>query len=799
MHDAAAREPPGPARQRVRARRRDHAWIAAGLALLAALLSLSGLLWRPERLLYDSALALWSQPTPPDITIIAIDEPSIAAIGRWPWSRAVHATLLTQLREARPRALALDLVLSEPDPDPRQDALLAEAMARLGVVVLPSPWVPGSGDTPRWLDPAPPLAQAAARLAAAEPTVDDDGVLRHVFLELGAAQARRPHVALAMLDVAGEQRHPALRPEAITTGPAAGGWLRNQRLLLRYAGPPGHVQRVSYVDVLAGRVPLHTLQGRHLLVGMTAAGLGDTLATPVNAAQHAMPGVEVLAQTLHMLRSGHGVQAAPAWLQAATSALLAAAGLLALVRLNLRAALLAALAAVLLLPLAGVLGLGLGWWLSPLPAMVAAALAYPLLSWRRLELATAGLDLEIRRLQLPSQHALPLPADADPIQGRLDRLQSAGELLRAARRFLADVLASLPTGMLVADASGRVLMANAQAAAVFEIDGADELEGLDLARLLAEFEGVDATAPRPDWPALLLSLVPGGDSPSLPVRMPGRGDQAGDQAGDQVGDYVLQLSAAELAGQRRVLVALSDVAAIRRAERQREEALAFVSHDLRSPASTIALLTAAQGPPDGLQPAVPWQQQVHTLARRMLTLSEAFVRQAQTERLQPQIEPVPLATLLGDVLAELGPQATAAGIALQTSVEPPDAHFVLDRSGVGRALINLAVNALRHSPARGTVRLQLAVAGDGALRVFVGDDGPGLDAAQQQQLASGEHGLASRAPGGIGLGLRFVQRVARQHGGRLAWQPRTAGAPGGFVLQVPAARAQDATAESGIP
>ena len=93
-----------------RPRRRDSLWIALGLAALAAVLAVTQVTWRLDRVVYDQALSWWSRPAPPQITIIAIDDASLSAIGRWPWPRAVHATLLEQLGAAGPKAVALDLV-----------------------------------------------------------------------------------------------------------------------------------------------------------------------------------------------------------------------------------------------------------------------------------------------------------------------------------------------------------------------------------------------------------------------------------------------------------------------------------------------------------------------------------------------------------------------------------------------------------------------------------------------------------------------------------------------------------------
>ena len=323
----------------------------------------------------------------------------------------------------------------------------------------------------------------------------------------------------------------------------------------------------------------------------------------------------------------------------------------------------------------------------------------------------------------------------------------------------------LTTAMLVADAQHRVVMANAGAAALFEVEGAEELRGLDLLRLLQEFECDEP----PDWRATLAALHAGGAQPAFQVRLPGHGD------------HVVQLTAAELAGSRCVLVSVTDVAPVKRAERQREEALAFVSHDLRSPASAIVLLTDSALA--GSSRAEDWLPQVRRLAQRSLEMSEAFVRYAQAELVAPQLTPTLLRDVVDDASASLAPQAASQGLVLVCQVQPDDAVFTLDRALVARALANLLSNALRHSPPAGTVRLRARL--DASAAVFeVADEGAGLAAEQQQALAQADGGLRSGHSAGVGLGLRFVQRVARLHGGVLRWRAAAPAAPGGFELRL---------------
>lgn len=787
---------------------RDEGAIAAVLVLLASALALGGWAWRLDRLVYDFGLALWTRPPPPQIVIIAIDDASIAAIGRWPWRRAVHASLLQRLAAAAPRAIALDLVLSESDPDPNQDTLLAAALRQAAPVVLPLPFGVASvaGAPPLALRPAPAL-RGAASVGASEATVDSDGVMRHAFLHAGPAGAPLPNLALALLQAAGESVHPGLPVETDDglpaptsagsdgTASAAPGWRRTDRFLIRYAGPPGHVQRVSYVDVLRGAVPAATWRDRYVLVGMTAQGLGDTLATPVNGRREAMPGIEVLANMLYTLRSGDTLRAVPAM----TSALLAAALLVTLVFglgvAGSRRALPAAVASVPLVLLASLLALRSGVWCSPVPYVLPALLAYPLWSWRRLERAVSGLDREIARL---GSQALPLgnahraerrqgrrlPALTDDMDHRLHHLRHASALLHEAGRFLSDTLAAMPTAMLVADDKARVQLANARAAALFELASAEELQGLDLARLLAEFE---ATRPL-DWRAAMAALPDGGQL-TIEVAAPAAGHPSATAAPAAL---VVQISAVRLHGERRLIVGLTDIEAVKAAEREREAVLAFVSHDLRSPAGSIVLLAdlnlqgALQTPRDELL------GDVRSLAQRILQLSEDFVRGihaptalttlAGSSTPGPTTAAVSLAGLLESALAELRPQALAAGVRLQ--VRPVDLALSVpvERDAMVRAVGNLVRNAIRHAPRDSAVEIEAERHGPAEaprLRLTVRDHGPGFSAAQRLQLAQGIGGASVGHAAGVGLGLQYVQRVARLHQGTLTAE---AAAGGGALL-----------------
>ncbi len=740
-------------------RQRRGGWtLALLLAALAWALSASGWTWRADRLVYDFGLSAWSRPPPPDIVIVAIDDASVDAMGRWPWPRAVHSTLLDKLAQAKPRAIGLDLILSEPDPDPAQDQLLKQMLLRAAPVVLPVAWQPGAAGVPsRLLLPVGELA-GAVTLGAAEAAVDDDGVLRHAFLHTGRGPQHFAHMALALLRAGGEELRGDFPVVAAPPAPGwtDGSWFRDDRFLIRYAGPPGHVRRVPYVDVLRGTVPAQSLTGAYVLVGMTALGLGDTLATPVNRQQHAMPGIEVLANALYTLRSGDTMSALSSGPAAALSALLVLLLTIAFDRVGSRRALVLTLVTVPLVIVASLLALRMGGWWSPVSYVLVAALAYPLWSWRRLERAVDSLDDEINRLEpergmtLRPHKAQRRPDTRDRLTSRLDTLHVATETVRSARRFLADAVASMPTAMLVADEHGQVLLANALAATLFELPAAEAMQGMDLPGLLVEF---NTTRPV-DWQALLAS---GGAAPQ---------DLRVEAQVTRLGDFLLHFASVTLLSQQRWIVTFADVTAIKQLQRRREETLAFVSHDLRSPASSIMLLADLHLQGKMHLPAQELLGEVRRLAERTLQLSDDIVRVAHAESRPLNLVRVGLNELLDEVVADFRPQALVAEVNLQALEQGAPLHWVVDRALVARALGNLVSNAIKHSPRGELVELRCDDRDD-QLVISVHDSGPGLSEDQRRKLVHELQGLPAGDARGVGLGLLFVQRVAARHRGLL--------------------------------
>ncbi len=377
--------------------------VGMGLVLgtLALGVSLSGWLTRMDHFVFDLAQRLAVQPAPSGVVLVAIDQASLQELGRWPWTRHVHAELLQRICRAAPKAVAMDIAFNEVGDDPAANQSLAHAMQDCGKVALPV--VMESARQGGQLLESPPIAlltQSAAGLGRVSVRLDNDGVARGVDLWEGVGTPAWPLLAQTVLQISGWQP-PAgaahLLPPDVEERPHA--MVRREPRLLRFAGPAGTVPSVSASELMRSPVPAEALRGKIVLVGATAAGLGDLLPTPVSTHGAAMPGVEILATALLNLRDDRFiVPLGTAWALALTLVLALVPLLWAIRLMPLSGLLVSAVWFVAVAAFSMTLPMMFGHWFAPSGALVAAISAYPLWSWRRLEAARRHLDWQLRQL-----------------------------------------------------------------------------------------------------------------------------------------------------------------------------------------------------------------------------------------------------------------------------------------------------------------------------------------------------------------------------------------------------------------
>lgn len=377
--------------------------------LLSALLLVLGLglnnsrsLERLDLLVYDLLLPLHAGHMSEQVVIVAIDEASLEQLGRWPWSRRQHAQLLDALTAMKPAAVGFDILYAEPQwDDPEADQRFAQALARNGRSVLSvAPGLYRPDQPISEILPLPDLAMNAAAIGHVDAELDRDGLCRRVFLYSGLSDARWPALSLAMLQVGGAA--PALERAASNAGAQLSeAWTRDLSLLIPFADRAEPPAIYSWIDLLEGRVAKSQIHGRYVLVGATAMGLGDVLATPAGEQHERMPGVVLNAHILNALLQGDGIQPLPSaysnLLTGVITVVLLSAVILTPLRLGL---VLSVLIAGLILATSLALLFWSRLWYAPSATLLVSSLAWPLWSlWQQ------GVDLRLRHhLQQRLEH-----------------------------------------------------------------------------------------------------------------------------------------------------------------------------------------------------------------------------------------------------------------------------------------------------------------------------------------------------------------------------------------------------------
>ncbi len=765
---------------------------------------------------------------PDEVVLVAIDEPSIKRFGRFPWSRQIMAQALDRIAATQPKAVTLSVLYSDPTNE-ADDAALAAAIKRAGKVVVTAQLVETAGQGAEWARPLLAIEQAAAGVGHGNVLTDYDGVARGLGLRATDDEGQSFWaLAVEMVRVGqGTPRNEVRElPESVNIGSRTipvtfeaptlaiasseqmTERIRAARMTIDYRGPAGTFAAHTYsiADVIDGNVTPEKLQGKYVLIGATAAAMGDRVASPFvrfatdDGNQHGtlMPGVEVLANAVTTILQQRFYQPSSDGFAALFAALIAAAVVGGLRLAQGRWEILKQLGVVIFLAALILLASYFVFtrWLIVLPlvpALISLVIATPLTLLHRTLSASTQLDQRIGELIQQSARLSPFKLKTDSstrlqLPRRLeDKSRALAELqtrLMARTQFVDQALQSVEDGLLMTDANGIIVYANPRAANIFNTSE-HYLAG---SNLFARLTVAETGQLQPDE-LQVMQLQKG----TLWRLFEERAsiEREFTIATPQPRHFLLRMAAIRQPDEAPtgIVVSLSDITKQRELQQMQTDVMLLVTHEMKTP------LTAIQGMSEVLMkfdPAPEKRREMHEAIqeatqrlRRMIDEYLDLMRLESGARAL-KMDYVRLETLIEKTLLLLDPIAQHKRITMTRDFAPNLPPLLADADLLARAVTNLASNAIKYSPEKTEISVTAKIEGETIL-LSVRDQGYGIPPNYRTRVFE----KFFRVPRiedadtpGTGRGLALVREVAELHGGRVIIESVT-GVGSTFTLRLP--------------
>jgi signal transduction histidine kinase/CHASE2 domain-containing sensor protein len=722
---------------------------------------------------YDFTLRLAGPvPIKSPTTIVAIDEDSLRRIGGWPWSRDKVAHLVDRIESAKPRTIALDMLLDDKKL-PETDDMLAGAIANAHAIVLAA-HMDGTPGRERWLEPDSLFLQKHVLLGHVHTDPDVLDNINRRILSVKAISAGRTIPAFA-IQALRSAKLPIKADFEEAIGPAT--VIRSEPVNIRFVGDNRSFPHVPAWQVLDGTADPALLTERIILVGFTAEGQGDQWFTPFSASGQKMSGVEIHANAIDTLYAGRAIQ------ESGTATIFAGLALYILLLWWMdrhfegrRFYIVALLTGPAALVVSWALMKFLNVWLPEPPFWAAIVVVLPGLEVAKIVRVNLDLDRKIRRLSSDWLAALPLyepewPRAARAVERRtkllsmgwrnsrwkLDAIDFFNEELMRFLSFTNGILASIEDVIIVSDPDGRVVYQNPAAK---RLTGYRDNPG-EVTEYLGALLDRRRFGIRPD----VLHFVPARDGKTL---------------------YNVTVAPISTAG---VVFSLHDATAQHELNQAKSEMVSLVSHELRTPLTSIRgysdmLLKYNLVEENGrefLRTIIDESNRLNQLIQSFLDIAYIESGRQKITKSDFEVEPV-----LTDIFNIIGPVAAEKQIVLEPPVGLNGLRVHADRLLLYQALTNLVTNAIKYSPAGSRVNVGVAN-GNGSVRFRVADHGYGIPTEEVSKIFEKFYrrgNKETREQSGFGLGLAFVKEVAIRHGGDVTVESEV-GKGSAFTLSIP--------------
>ena len=353
------------------------------------------------------------------------------------------------------------------------------------------------------------------------------------------------------------------------------------------------------------------------------------------------------------------------------------------------------------------------------------------------------------------------------------RNSSLGDLLQAQQQAQA-AIDSLSDPILVFESDGTLLSINRAAEAVLRIDlsgdhalaGAEPVVRDTVERLRADVLAGRTPRASSGLDEAIRVPTPDGEASFLPRAAPMRTEEGG------------------IVG---CTIVLQDVTRLLRFDELKNNLVATVAHEFRTPLTSLrmAIHLCAEEKVGDIKADLLFAARQDTQRLQQIVDDLLNLARIQSGRIELHARTLSVDAVVAEAVQSFKEGAAQKGVALEAAILPGQGDILADPERIGLVFSNLLGNALRYTPAGGSVTLR-ARRGEGTVRFEIEDTGPGVAPEHRQSIFERFFRVPGSPGGGAGLGLFIASEVVRVHGGSIGV---TGGAHGGalFWFEVPAA------------
>lgn len=343
------------------------------------------------------------------------------------------------------------------------------------------------------------------------------------------------------------------------------------------------------------------------------------------------------------------------------------------------------------------------------------------------------------------------PMHEDQIAQTIWQLSRTNLVVEANRKIIDESLEQLSVGVILARLDGVALLINHQARVLLDVDANKPT----LFELLSHINLTDNHS----WKELINELVFFEKSFTV------QGDTI------SAGRTILCRGRVIHADAPLFLINITDITELKKSERDRLEALNFLSHDMRSPMTSVLALIEGERTenPDSKQKVL--LQNIERYIYRNLSYSENFIQLAKLDHTQElDVDRCDVHSLIYNAVIEVYPSAKLRHIKINYPETKPELWISCDRNLIERVIVNILDNAVKYSCGSSQIFIDTSRS-ETTVEITIVDEGDGIHENDLPILfdnfiqgVNAPSGMRS----GAGLGLRFVAAVCEKHNGQVS-------------------------------